>query len=83
VCVSLSLSLSLKHTQANLFNDSTSGYDILVASDAVGMGLNLNIRRLVFTTMSKFDGARRRALSSTEIKQVAGRAGRYKGIYPT
>lgn len=36
-----------RRRQANLFNDPNSGYDVLVASDAVGLGLNLNIRRVV------------------------------------
>lgn len=39
--------------QARLFNDPTSGYDILVASDAIGMGLNLNIRRIIFHSLLK------------------------------
>lgn len=36
--------------------DADSGYDVLVASDAIGMGLNLSIGRVVFSTLSKFDG---------------------------
>ena len=39
--------------QAKLFNDPNSGYDILVASDAIGMGLNLNIHRIVFASMQR------------------------------
>jgi ATP-dependent RNA helicase SUPV3L1/SUV3 len=39
--------------QARLFNDDNTGYDILVASDAIGMGLNLNIRRTIFHTTVK------------------------------
>jgi hypothetical protein len=46
-----------------------SGSDILVASDAVGMGLNLNIRRVTFSTLEKFDGTSMRALTVAEIKQ--------------
>lgn len=68
--------------QASQFNDSESGYDILVASDAVGMGLNLNIRRIVFSTLKKFDGTSLRKLTSPEVKQIAGRAGRYKSCFP-
>ncbi len=49
-----------------------SGSDILVASDAVGMGLNLNIRRIIFSTLEKFDGTSMRALTVAEIKQIAG-----------
>ena len=53
---------------------------IIVATDAIGMGLNLPIRRIVFLENEKFDGVSRRRLSSQEVKQIAGRAGR-KGIY--
>lgn len=53
---------------------------IVVATDAIGMGLNLPIRRIVFLENEKFDGTRRRKLTSQEVKQIAGRAGR-KGIY--
>jgi ATP-dependent RNA helicase SUPV3L1/SUV3 len=54
--------------------------NIIVATDAIGMGLNLPIRRIVFLETEKFDGTRRRRLNSQEVKQIAGRAGR-KGIY--
>lgn len=54
--------------------------DIVVATDAIGMGLNLPIRRIVFLENHKFDGTGRRLLSSQEVKQIAGRAGR-KGLY--
>ena len=64
--------------QAALFNDrAKSGYDVLIASDAIGMGLNLSIRRVVFTTLKKYDGAALRALAPPEAKQIAGRAGRF------
>ncbi|MFS0863819.1 DEAD/DEAH box helicase [Fredinandcohnia sp. 179-A 10B2 NHS] len=53
---------------------------VIVATDAIGMGLNLPIRRIVFLENDKFDGTRRRLLTSQEVKQIAGRAGR-KGIY--
>ncbi|WP_043933784.1 helicase-related protein [Bacillus sp. EB01] len=53
---------------------------VIVATDAIGMGLNLPIRRIVFLENEKFDGTSRRRLTSQEIKQIAGRAGR-KGIY--
>ncbi|GIN61126.1 hypothetical protein J27TS8_11190 [Robertmurraya siralis] len=53
---------------------------VIVATDAIGMGLNLPIRRIVFLESEKFDGTKRRRLTSQEIKQIAGRAGR-KGIY--
>ncbi|OBT78170.1 hypothetical protein VF21_02661 [Pseudogymnoascus sp. 05NY08] len=64
--------------QAALFNDPDNEYDYLVASDAVGMGLNLAIRRVIFESLSKFDGKSHRNIPISEIKQIAGRAGRYK-----
>lgn len=54
--------------------------DILVATDAIGMGLNLPIRRVIFADTEKFDGQQRRALRPSEWKQIAGRAGRF-GLY--
>lgn len=53
---------------------------VIVSTDAIGMGLNLPIRRIVILENEKFDGTRRRRLTSQEVKQIAGRAGR-KGIY--
>lgn len=64
--------------QARLFNDPHNDYDFLVASDAVGMGLNLAIKRIIFEASSKFDGYQRRTLGIADIKQIAGRAGRYR-----
>jgi ATP-dependent RNA helicase SUPV3L1/SUV3 len=77
-----SLPPETRSAQARLFNDPSAGYRVLVASDAVGMGLNLNIRRVVFHTMEKFDGVQRSALLPAQIKQIAGRAGRRSSIYP-
>ena len=54
--------------------------DILVATDAIGMGLNLPIRRIIFSSINKFDGVASRPLNATEVRQIAGRAGRF-GIY--
>ncbi|KAG0547625.1 hypothetical protein BDA96_01G096500 [Sorghum bicolor] len=68
--------------QATMFNDDTSDLDVLVASDAIGMGLNLNISRIIFSTMMKFDGFCNRELTVAEIKQIAGRAGRYGSKFP-
>ncbi|KAF9303946.1 RNA helicase [Mortierella antarctica] len=70
-----------RSTQAKLFNDPNSGYDVLVASDAIGMGLNLNIRRIIFEAVEKYDGSNVRALSLTQLKQIAGRAGRFGTDY--
>ena len=53
---------------------------ILVATDAIGMGLNLPIQRVLFSTMTKFDGQDDRPLNESEVHQIAGRAGRY-GIH--
>ena len=50
---------------------------VVVATDAIGMGISLPIKRIIFTETEKFDGFERRLLSSSEIKQVAGRAGRF------
>ena len=54
--------------------------EVVVATDAIGMGINLPIKRIVFSTIEKFDGIGRRILTTQEIKQIAGRAGR-RGIY--
>ncbi|PWC52763.1 RNA helicase [Azospirillum sp. TSO22-1] len=51
--------------------------DVVVATDAIGMGLNLPCRRVLFTALEKFDGSAVRPLTSTEVKQIAGRAGRF------
>ncbi|PNS16055.1 ATP-dependent RNA helicase suv3, mitochondrial [Sphaceloma murrayae] len=64
--------------QARLFNDPDNDYDYLVASDAIGMGLNLSIKRVIFESSVKFDGQKRGTLALADIKQIAGRAGRYK-----
>ncbi|MBQ6820433.1 MAG: RNA helicase [Clostridium sp.] len=53
---------------------------ILITTDAIGMGVNLPIKRIIFLDIQKFDGEEIRNLTSQEVKQVAGRAGR-KGIY--
>lgn len=55
---------------------------ILITTDAIGMGVNLPIRRIVFLSVKKFDGDEIRLLTSQEVKQIGGRAGR-KGIYET
>ena len=52
----------------------------VVSTDAIGMGLNLPIRRIIFMETEKFDGHERRSLKPEEIRQIAGRAGRY-GMY--
>lgn len=75
-----SLPPEIRRRQMQLF---TSGQTkVVVATDAIGMGLNLPVRRIVFIQTEKFDGTKRRGLSAQEIKQIAGRAGRF-GIYDT
>ncbi|KAL6756530.1 P-loop containing nucleoside triphosphate hydrolase protein, partial [Haematococcus lacustris] len=66
-----------RRQQAALFNTPGSRYGVLVASDAIGMGLNLKIRRVIFASMRKFDGKYLRPLTPSEVRQIAGRAGRY------
>ncbi|CDK27710.1 unnamed protein product [Kuraishia capsulata CBS 1993] len=61
--------------EATKFNDGE--YDILIASDAIGMGLNLKIRRVIFSTIMKFNGRRMEKLSVSQTKQIGGRAGRF------
>ncbi|KAF7353860.1 ATP-dependent RNA helicase [Mycena venus] len=68
----------IRSEQAALFNDPDSGYDVLIGSDAIGMGLNLKIRRVIFESVSKYDGQRGLVtLSVSQMKQIAGRAGRF------
>lgn len=55
---------------------------VVVSTDAIGMGLNLPVRRIVFIQTEKFDGTSVRVLSVPEIRQIAGRAGRF-GMYDT
>lgn len=64
--------------QAKLFNNPESPVKFLVASDAIGMGLNLAIRRIIFTSLKKFNGEEMVPLPVPQIKQIAGRAGRFK-----
>ena len=54
--------------------------NVVVSTDAIGMGLNLPIRRIIFSETEKFNGTTVAALKPSEVKQIAGRAGRY-GIY--
>jgi ATP-dependent RNA helicase SUPV3L1/SUV3 len=56
---------------------ATGETQVLVATDAIGMGLNLPIRRVLFSTLVKFDGEGTRSLGESEVQQIAGRAGRF------
>jgi len=68
----------VRRAEADRFRSGRA--DILVATDAIGMGLNLPIRRVVFADTEKFDGRCRRPLLPAEGLQIAGRAGRH-GLY--
>ncbi|CAI5491535.1 unnamed protein product, partial [Closterium sp. Naga37s-1] len=70
-----------RRQQARLFNEEESGFRVLVASDAIGMGLNLSIRRVVFSTLHKFNGEEKIIIPSPMVKQIAGRAGRRGSRY--
>ncbi|MBD3790316.1 MAG: helicase [Campylobacterales bacterium] len=69
------LSPEVRREEARRFREGES--DILVATDAIAMGLNLPIKTILFAKDNKFDGLRRRELHPTEVLQIAGRAGRY------
>jgi ATP-dependent RNA helicase SUPV3L1/SUV3 len=69
------LSPEVRREEARKFREGES--DVLIATDAIAMGLNLPIQTLLFARDNKFDGLRRRELTTSEILQIAGRAGRY------
>ena len=68
----------VRRNQADRFMRGVT--DVVVSTDAIAMGMNLPIRRVVFLESEKYDGDVTRMLTDAEIKQIAGRAGRY-GIY--
>ena len=72
------LPYATRRRQMDGFLDGRMQY--VVATDAIGMGLNLPIRRILFMETEKFDGVERRELKPEEIQQIAGRAGRF-GMY--
>ncbi|MBV9909091.1 MAG: hypothetical protein JOY52_16200 [Hyphomicrobiales bacterium] len=71
-----SLSPRTRNAQVNLFQSGE--VDFLVATDAIGMGLNMDVDHVAFAGLRKFDGRRLRPLHSQEIAQIAGRAGRFR-----
>ena len=75
-----SLPPEIRRRQIRLFSGGEN--KVVVSTDAIGMGLNLPVRRIVFLQADKFDGRERRRLKVEEIRQIAGRAGRY-GIHDT
>jgi ATP-dependent RNA helicase SUPV3L1/SUV3 len=70
------LSPRTRNAQAEMFQSGE--VDFLVATDAVGMGLNLDTDHVAFAGLTKFDGRRRRYLTPMEAGQIAGRAGRFR-----
>ena len=68
------LSPRTRNAQVALYQNGDVDY--LVATDAIGMGLNLDINHVAFSSLTKFDGRRMRALAPNELGQIAGRAGR-------
>ncbi len=71
-----SLSPKTRNSQVELYQ--SGDVDYLVATDAIGMGINMDIEQINFSSIRKFDGKKRRRLRMTEISQIAGRAGRFK-----
>jgi len=71
-----SLSPKTRNAQVELYQ--SGDVDYLVATDAIGMGINMDIEQVSFSSLRKFDGKKTRRLRMTEISQIAGRAGRYK-----
>ncbi len=70
------LSPRTRNAQVALYQSGEVDY--LVATDAIGMGLNMDIDHIAFAAVRKFDGLRARPLTITEMGQISGRAGRYK-----
>ena len=71
-----SLSPKTRNSQVGLYQ--SGDVDYLVATDAIGMGLNMDINEIYFSSLKKFDGKKTRRLNLIEMSQIAGRAGRYK-----
>ncbi|MDA8894152.1 helicase-related protein [Amylibacter sp.] len=69
------LSPRTRNAQVELYQNGDVDY--LVATDAIGMGLNLDINHVAFSSLTKFDGRRMRYLMPNELAQIAGRAGRH------
>ena len=70
-----SLSPKTRNSQVELYQ--SGDVDYLVATDAIGMGINMDINNVYFTDLKKFDGKKLRRLNLSEISQIAGRAGRH------
>ncbi len=78
-----SLSPKTRNSQVGLYQ--SGDVDYLIATDAIGMGLNMDINEIYFSNLKKFDGKKTRRLNLIELSQIAGRAGRYKndGVFGT
>ncbi len=74
-----SLPYDVRHDEARKFMEGDT--KVVVATDAIGMGMNLPIQRVVFLATAKFDGKDIRPLHADEVQQIAGRAGR-RGLFP-
>ena len=70
-----SLSPKTRNAQVELYQ--SGDVDFLVATDAIGMGINMDLNNVYFSNLKKFDGKKLRRLNLSEIGQIAGRAGRY------
>jgi ATP-dependent RNA helicase SUPV3L1/SUV3 len=70
-----SLSPKTRNSQVELYQ--SGDVDFLVATDAIGMGINMDLDHVYFSNLKKFDGRKLRKLNLSEIGQIAGRAGRY------
>ena len=70
-----SLSPKTRNAQVELYQ--SGDVDFLVATDAIGMGINMDLENVYFSNLKKFDGKKLRKLNLSEIGQIAGRAGRY------
>ncbi len=70
-----SLSPKTRNSQVSLYQ--SGDIDYLVATDAIGMGINMDLNNVYFSNLKKFDGKKLRRLNLAEIGQIAGRAGRY------
>ena len=70
-----SLSPKTRNAQVELYQ--SGDVDFLVATDAIGMGINMDLDHIFFSNLKKFDGKKLRKLNLSEIGQIAGRAGRY------
>ena len=70
-------SLSPKTRNAQVALYQSGDVDFLVATDAIGMGINMDLDHVYFSNLKKFDGKKSRRLNLSEIGQIAGRAGRY------